>query len=311
MVYHFFLTGLMALTAVNAAPLFSGLFGNSDSSSAAAVSTLATSETDSFVRPARFAQIAYCSAGAVLSWNCGPPCAAAPGIQPIVAGGNDGTIPMYFIAHDPAVNSIIVAHQGTTPQNILSVANDAQILLVGLDSTIFPNTNSSIKVHDGFQKTFVRTAPEILGNVTSLLESTGAQTIEVIGHSLGAAIAVMDAMMLTQNVDPSVNIVTRVFGLPRGGNQDWANFVDQTLSGLVHIHNKNDPVGTVPPQFLEYRHPSGEAHIQADNSTLNCAGQENPSTGCIDAQDLLDDSVADHLGPYYDGISMGGEFCPL
>jgi hypothetical protein len=66
----------------------------------------------------------------------------------------------------------------------------------------------------------------------------------------------MDAVFLRQNLDPDVDIVTRVFGLPRGGNQDWANFVDQTVSavfmhihfkclnispkvpGLIHVHNK-------------------------------------------------------------------------
>jgi hypothetical protein len=42
----------------------------------------------------------------------------------------------------------------------------------------------------------------------------------------GAAIATLDAMMLKQELDPSVQIQTTVFGLPRVGNQAWADFVD-------------------------------------------------------------------------------------
>jgi len=68
-----------------------------------------------------------------------------------------------------------------------------------------------------------------MGNVTILLNQTGAKTIEVTGHSLGAAIAVMDAVMIKQNVPSDVDVVTRVFGLPRGGNQEWADFVDKTV----------------------------------------------------------------------------------
>jgi len=287
------------------------IFGIGDTDSNDAVSTLSTDQTDAFVRPARFSQVAYCSAQAVLSWNCGPPCDALPGIEPITAGGDDGLIPMYFIAHDPTAQSIIVAHQGTDSSNILSIANDVQVALEPLDPTLFPNVSSSIKTHDGFAKTFGRTATEILGNVTAALQSKGVSKVEVHGHSLGAAIAVMDAAFLRQHLDPGVEISTTVFGLPRSGNQDWANFVDQTVPGLTHIHNKNDPVGTVPPRSFGYQHPSGEVHIKADNSSLNCPGQENQDANCVDGESLLSASVSDHIGPYYANISMSGGNCPL
>jgi len=300
---------LVALSAslVGAAPIF----GIGDTESNAAVSTLSTDQTNDFVRPARISQIAYCSAKAVLSWQCGPPCDALPGIQPITAGGDDGLIPMYFIAHDPTAQSIIVAHQGTDSSNILSIANDVQILLEPLDQTLFPNVSSDVKTHDGFAKTFARTADQILGNVTAALASTGVTKVEIHGHSLGAAVAVMDAVFLRQHLDPSVSISTTVFGLPRSGNQEWANLVDQTVPGLVHIHNKNDPVGTVPPRALDYQHPSGEIHIQANNSSLNCPGQENQDSNCVDGENVLDSSVADHIGPYYANISMSQSNCPL
>ena len=48
-------------------------------------------------------------------------------------------------------------------------------------------------------------------------------------HETGAAIATMDAILLKQDLDSSVTITTSVFGLPRGGNQAWADFVDSKV----------------------------------------------------------------------------------
>ncbi|KAF8576843.1 alpha/beta-hydrolase [Ramaria rubella] len=282
-----------------------------DTSSTEAISTLTDDQTNNFIKPALFAQIAYCSPPAVLSWNCGAPCEELAGVVPISGGGNDGTIPFYYVAHDTTAQSIVVTHQGTDSSNPLSVINDAEIILEPLDQTLFPGVDSSIETHDGFAKTFARTANDILGNVTAALKANNLNKVEVHGHSLGAAIAVMDAVFLRQHLDPNVTISTTVFGLPRGGNQAWANLVDQSTPGLVHIHNKNDPVGTVPPRFLDYQHPSGEVHIQADNSSVNCPGQENQDSECIDGQSILNTSVDDHFGPYYANISMGHSFCPL
>ncbi|KAF8484177.1 alpha/beta-hydrolase [Gautieria morchelliformis] len=305
---HVILSVLLALsTRVNAVPIF----GIGNTKSHAAVSILSTAQTDPFVKPARFSQIAYCSPQAVLSWNCGPACDALPGIEPIAAGGDDGLVPRYFIVHDPTEQSIVVAHQGTNSTNPLSVINDLEFNLEPLDSTLFPGASSSIKTHDGFALTFARTADEILGNVTAALQSKGVNKVEIHGHSLGAAIAVMDAVFLRQHLDPSVTISTTVFGLPRSGNQAWANFVDQNAPGLTHIHNKNDPVGRVPPRALGFQHFSGEIHIQANSTSVNCPGQENQDSECVDGENLLHLSVDDHFGPYYDNISMSGDFCPL
>jgi len=300
-----FLTLLFAINVVHAAPIF-GL-GNTDSNSS--VSTLSTTDTNGLIRPTRLAQVSYCWTEKILNWTCGPPCDALPGIRTLTAGGDDGLIPIYYIAYDPIENSVIVSHRGTDTKEMLSIANDLQFGLVNLDQTLFPNASPSIQVHDGFQKTFARTAALILGNVTAAIQSTGATKVEVAGHSLGAAIAMMDAVYLRQHLDPAINISTHVLGLPRGGNQAWANLVDSTVPGFIHIHNKNDPIGTVPPRFLNFQHPSGELHIQSDGSTLNCSGQENQNNGCIDDQNLFAFNSSDHNGPYYSGIHMGGSAC--
>ncbi|TDL26635.1 alpha/beta-hydrolase [Rickenella mellea] len=265
----------------------------------------------SFARPAEFARIAYCTSQAVLSWKCGAPCdALSPGVDVLTAGGDSADIPFYYIAHDNATQSIVVAHQGTDAKSILSIANDAQFLLDDLDAAHFPGAPAGIKVHDGFQKTFLRTADGKLNGVKAALNKTGVKKVLVTGHSLGAAIATMDALMFKLNLDPSIDITTTVFGLPRGGNPAFADFIDQKLgSSFTFLTNKNDPVPTVPPQFIGYKHSQGEVHIQSDGSVVACPGQEN--NNCSEGNSLLKVSVANHLGPYVQNVSMSHSNCPL
>ncbi|KAG6829474.1 hypothetical protein H0H87_011346, partial [Tephrocybe sp. NHM501043] len=278
------LGSLPFLQAALAAPFSLGsLFGNSATKSTDAPTNLEETVTTNFLRPAQFSRVAYCSSAAVTSWKCGAPCESlGGGIEVLQAGGDDELIPMYFIAHDPATESIIVAHQGTESSSILSILNDVQIPLVPLNSSRFPNAGEDVKVHEGFQKTFERTADGLLAGVKTGLASTGASKVLVTGHSLGAAVAMMDAIMLHQELDPSLQITTTVFGLPRGGNAAWADLVDATLADtMTHITNQNDPVPNLPPQFLKYQHPGGEVHIRAVDANgeatdvVSCTGQEN------------------------------------
>ncbi|KAL0953219.1 hypothetical protein HGRIS_004472 [Hohenbuehelia grisea] len=282
------------------------------------VSISAADVSSKFGRAAEFSRVSYCSSAAVTSWKCGPPCdSLGKGIEVIQAGGDDGLVPMYFVAHDPVTQSIVVAHQGTEPSNILSILNDAQFLLTGLNSTRFPAAkDGSIKVHSGFQKTFERTADGVLAGVQKALKATNVKKVVVTGHSLGAAIATMDAVMLKQALGSSVSVTTTVFGLPRGGNQAWADFVDAALgSTLTRISNQNDPVPTVPPRFIGFQHPQGEVHIKAVDAkgaatdVVVCAGQENEN--CSEGNSVLKTSIPNHLGPYFDNISFGGASCPL
>ncbi|KAF7317787.1 Lipase-3 domain-containing protein [Mycena kentingensis (nom. inval.)] len=261
-------------------------------------------------RPALFARAAYCSSAPLTAWKCGTPCTDIGKVKFLQAGGDEGRIPLYFIAHDIATNSLVVAHQGTSSKNILSILNDAKFALVDLNATRFPQfADQGIKVHDGFQDTFERTADGLLDGVLKGLDETGATQISVTGHSLGAAIATMTGLWLKQNVDASIPVSVTGFGLPRGGNKEWADLLDSEV-GVTFFTNQNDPVPTVPPLFLGFQHPSGEIHSVDDtqNSFLACPGQDNEN--CATGNSLLDASVANHRGPYFDDLSFGGSQCP-
>ncbi|KAJ7887706.1 alpha/beta-hydrolase [Mycena leptocephala] len=207
--------------------------------------------------PAQFARVAYCSGASITTWTYGAPCDALKNITPRSPGAVRPIL--YYIAHDAVDQSLVVAHEGTDAKNILSILNDAQFGLA-------ERSTENITVHDGFQQTFERTGDSLLAGVMDGLKSTGVKKIVVTGHSLGAALATMAAVMIKDAVDPSVDVSMTGFGLPRGGNQGWADFLDSQL-GLTFVSNQNDLVPTVPPKFLGFQHSSGKIHIVDDSQT--------------------------------------------
>ncbi|KAF7309482.1 Lipase-3 domain-containing protein [Mycena indigotica] len=262
------------------------------------------------LRPAQFARAAYCSTKSLTSWTCGEPCKSLGKVNFLQSGGDEGLVPLYFIAHDPTDNAIVVSHEGTDSKNIVSIINDVKFTMADLNATRFPQfATLGVKVHSGFQDTFERTADGLLAGVLKALESTGVKKVSVTGHSLGAAVGTMTGLWLKQKVDPSVKVTVAGFGLPRGGNQAWADLLDKEV-GVTFMTNQNDPVPTVPPLFLGFQHPQGEIHITDDSQKnfIKCAGQDNEN--CATGNSLLSVSVSNHKGPYFEGISFGHSACP-
>ena len=62
------------------------------------------------------------------------------------------------------------------------------------------------------------------------------------------------------------------YGMPRVGNQEFADFVNSHVSDLTRIDNKKDPIPTVPGRFLGFVHPGGEIHIQDSGEFVSCSG---------------------------------------
>lgn len=56
------------------------------------------------------------------------------------------------------------------------------------------------------------------------MAATGATKVFITGHSLGAAIALLDAVYLPLHLPTGTTFSTTVFGLPRVGNAAFANY---------------------------------------------------------------------------------------
>ena len=155
----------------------------------------------------------------------------------------------------------------------------------------------------------------MLDAVNSGIANFNAKNVIITGHSLGAAIGLFDTVFLAKHLDPSIGMKTVIFGLPRTGNKQWANFVDKTVQDrkidFQFFTNGGDPVPKVPPVSLGFQHPSGEIfqkHNAGSIDTLRCPGQENEN--CSASISLLDSDVGFHNGPYA-GIQLGSKSCPL
>ncbi|OSX64053.1 hypothetical protein POSPLADRAFT_1136683 [Postia placenta MAD-698-R-SB12] len=267
-----------------------------------AITALGQSQITAFTPYTYYASAGYCPASETLTWTCGTNCEANPGFEPVASGG--------FVGYDPTLETVIVSHQGTDPEEILPLVTDGDITLVNLDSTLFPGLSSDIEVHEGFADAQAETATDVLSAVQSTMSTYGASKITIVGHSLdslspGAAISLLDSVYLPLHIsDATFTFVG--YGLPRVGNQAFANYVDAQPTSVTHINNEEDPIPICPGMFLGFVHPSGEVHIQDSGEWAACPGQDNPSTQCIvgDVPTVLDGDESDHDGPY-NGIEMG------
>ncbi|KAI6113355.1 Alpha/Beta hydrolase protein [Pisolithus thermaeus] len=269
------------------------------------ITGITTSQIDSYTPYTYFASAAYCTAAQTLAWDCGTNCEGNSDFLPVASGGNGDSVQYWYVGYDPPLNTVIVAHQGTNPSEILPLVTDADFFLTNLDSSLFPGISSDIEVHNGFMDAQASTATEVLAAVQTTMSTYGTTTVTLVGHSLGAAISLLDSVYLPLHLPSGTSFQTFTYGLPRVGNQAFANYVDANLH-LTHINNKEDPIPTCPGMFLGFVHPAGEVHIEDSGEWAACPGQDNPSTQCIvgDVPTILQGDESDHDGPY-NGIEMG------
>jgi len=268
-------------------------------------SALSTTAISAFRPFTHYASTAYCQASDTLTWSCGANCDANPTFQPVASGGDGDDVQFWYVGVDPTLQTVVVGHQGTDPKKLMPLLTDADFFLDELDQNLFPGIDPAIKVHNGFAESQAETASDVLAAVSTALEQSGLNDVTVVGHSLGAAIALLDGMFLPLQL-PGVNVKVIGYGMPRVGNQAFADFVDANVD-VTRVTHKNDVVPILPGRFLGFHHASGEKHIQADDVTwIDCPGQDNTDKRCTvgDVRTILGGSVADHSGPY-DTVTMG------
>lgn len=150
-----------------------------------------------------------------------------------------------YVGYDPLyTKSVVVAHQGTNPESIMADLVDADFILAPFNQSLFPGLPVGLEAHMGFlgtQSRYIfflvilssrvltasrvgRTAADVLAAVTQTLASSGSRNVLITGHSLGAAIALLDAVYLPLHLPPTTVFTTSVFGLPRVGNPAFADY---------------------------------------------------------------------------------------
>lgn len=253
-----------------------------------------------------FASAGYCAPSTTLAWDCGSNCNALQGFIPTASGGDGDDVQFWFVGYYPALKSVLVVHQGTDPSQFEALVNDADVELNPLDTTLFPGVSSDVEVHSGFSGIHAATASTVLSAVQKTLEAHKASRVATVGHSLGAALAILDALFLRIHLPATTSVKFVGYGTPRVGNPAWADLVDSRLADVSRVNNKKDFVPILPGRFLGYAHPAGEIHIQDSGAWVACALPDDTTTGCTndEVSNIFDGAESDHDGPY-DGVEMG------
>ncbi|KAI1796798.1 alpha/beta-hydrolase [Ganoderma leucocontextum] len=290
------LAALVALSpSIHAAPSSSVLLPRQD-----AITPLTPAQVAAFKPYTWYAATVACQLSAIMDWNCGEKCDANPTFKPIATGGDGDLTQFWFAGYDPTLDTVIVAHQGTDASKLLPVLTDLDIRQVNLNSSLFPG------IDPGFAGTHSRSAPGVLAAVEKALSLYPTKHVTAVGHSLGTAIALLDAVYLPLHLPSDVTVTYRGYVSPRVGNQAFADYVDSLGMSVTRVNNKEDPVPVLPPiQFFNYHHVSGEIHIRDDNVWVSCPGQDNPSDQCSTGDvTLANFDATEHPGPF-DGVSVG------
>ncbi|KAJ7173051.1 alpha/beta-hydrolase [Mycena crocata] len=275
---------------------------------ATTVLTDADIQSRDLVPIAAFAAAAYCVRAG--QWNCGDACEKIPDTQLVFTIGDNAATPDVYVAYSQSRNQIIVGHEGTDPSEILSIKNDVKFTPTPLLTVLnVAGTPEGVEVHNGFQTAWVQSSTLVLSAVQKLQAQVPDASVLVTGHSLGAAVSLLDAIFLKQQLPSNTSIQVAGFGRPRVGNTAFATWVDSMFGDKnTFVVSRDDPVPHVPLLAQGFQHTSGEIWIKDNTTIMACNGQENPN--CSDTVGVLDAAtgVGDHGGPYF-GVTMGKSAC--
>lgn len=87
--------------------------------------------------------------------------------------------------------------------------------------------------------------------------------LKIVGHSLGGALAVLQALDFVQNEGYNSSVLTIYsYGEPRIGNSAFATYVDSLDLNIYRSVNQNDIVPHLPPESWGYQHHGFEYWIE-------------------------------------------------
>lgn len=211
----------------------------------------------------------------------------------------------FFLRSDPA---IVVAFRGT-----YSIANTiVDLSTVPQEYVPYPSPDdggreppkkpehkcTNCTVHMGFLESWRQARQLVIPELARLRAMYPTRPIQLIGHSLGGAVACLAALELKVSLGWD-DVVVTTFGEPRVGNNGLVRFVDEVfhLDGsndperlsYRRITHNNDPVPLLPLSEWGYKSHAGEIYISkqelspSEEDVHSCIGDEDPE--CISGAD--------------------------
>lgn len=116
-------------------------------------------------------------------------------------------------------------------------------------------------VHQGFQLLYYAVRDNILAYVAE--KAQDVTEVLVVGHSLGAALAVLALPDLVAHLPDGVAPILYNFAAPRAGHRDFENYFDSHINVAWRVVNVWDVVPHVPPLLAGYVHVGQQLTIDS------------------------------------------------
>jgi predicted lipase len=134
----------------------------------------------------------------------------------------------------------------------------------------YNNTNSNIRVHEGFYKAYLSVRESIHDLIMPNLQD--CDRFFISGHSLGGALALLCALDIRYNYGNERDIFTITLGQPKVGNLAFTESANKRLTNYFRMVNGKDVVPMFP--VLGYKH-CGELITIGDSDWYKLFSVEN------------------------------------
>lgn len=221
------------------------------------------------MRGLAFASIAYCPANDSVFGNL------TSDSHFIKSFHSSDTDTYAYIAVQKPNRSIIIGFRGT--QSLLNWFNDFKFLTRPLPWKDAPD---SAFVHRGFFTSYASVSKELISILTNVVFPVYPDySIDIVGHSLGGAMATLCSLDLKVNVGWQGPISVFTYGQPRVGNHNFSNYYNshhRAQDTTLRVINYSDMITHVPPLRLGYIHRVQEVWIQPDGTTTFLCSFDQP-----------------------------------
>ncbi|KAI9146253.1 Alpha/Beta hydrolase protein [Paraphysoderma sedebokerense] len=230
-----------------------------------------------------YAGVAYCkNVSALLDWSCEPYCKNpdTAGTKFIASVYDSEIDTKMYIARNDEQKRIIVGFRGTA-----SLRNWIENLQFWRTEYPFEYDTAGLSkkpyVHQGFLNIYNAVRDELRAYLMHEVSVNVGYSVNFVGHSLGgalASLAVVDSFYMLRSIsgfNPSRQLKVTTVNGPRVGNDAFSQLLDSLGVDKFRIINENDLVPQLPPQWIGYKHFSGEIYTFGETA-FRCEGPEDP-----------------------------------
>jgi len=251
----------------------------------------------------RLSSAAYCDAPDLAAWDCLPCSQSGLNLTEIQTFADNKTDSRAFAAKD-AVGNIYFSIRGShTFENFIK-----DLEFFKADKTF---GCPDCRVHSGFLATWAAIATPAVAAIKRLYAQSRAKArVTLIGHSLGAAVALLATYQLIADEGVPIHALY-TYGCPRVGNAAFAEHMQRSMLGALpggvwrHTHWR-DPVPHLPLHSMGFRHVPREVWSDEHCKTHTLCDGSGEDPKCANSLDFFL-SIDDHL--FYYGFPIGTSVC--